>query len=152
MSGRASPRPSQQGRLALSTAAERARDEETALLRRYKAYQRQRNAELLAGPHGADIRILVTFLRGMGQASGRELVARVADAVWLRTADDETRQAVLRIIGAAITRAREKAGLAPFDDPFPDQPQNAFQQIRDMLRTRSETTSFTIAERARVEA
>lgn len=152
MTPRAGQHGRQQGRLALSTAAEQKRMEETILERRYKASKRQRNADLLAGPYGADIRVLVTFLRGMGPASGKELVARVSDAVWLRTADDDTRHAVLGIIGSAIARAREKRGLDPFDDPFPDQPPNAFVQIRAMLRTRAEVTTLPIAEAVHADA
>ena len=97
--------------------------------------------DLLAGPHGGDVAALRVLLRRLGpQAAapigGRDLVAHVTHLGWLRGAPDGTRLQVLGLVGAALVWAREKRGLEPFDDPLWDQPPNAFQMIRDLLRER----------------
>lgn len=113
-----------------------ARTEETAVLRRYKAWRRQSHADLLDGPHGLEVRALVAFLKGMGPRDGKALIARIDEATWLRTADDATRLAVLRLIGRAIAHMREKQGLDPWDDALWDRRAAAFQAARDLLRAR----------------
>lgn len=134
MSARPGRGPAQRT-LALSPAAERARVEETALLRRYKAWRRQSYADLLEGPHGTGIRDLMAFLRAMGLRDGKALLDRVRGATWLLGATEAVRFVVLRMIGAAIARVREREGLDPWDDPVWDRPPGVFQMARDLLRT-----------------
>jgi hypothetical protein len=64
--------------------------------------------------------------------SARELVDFIAAQNW-NAVDAETRQAALHEIGIAICQLRERAGLEPFDDGLPDEPDNAFRRIKSIL-------------------
>jgi hypothetical protein len=96
-------------------------------------WQRRRHDQvnaLAAGPHGEAARELLKFLNKLKLGQARELIAHAER--W-RDADEDTRYLVLGLFSYAIARARENAGLAPFDDPLPDQPDNVFVLIREIL-------------------
>src|SRR5262249_31490029 len=105
--------------------------EEKALAERdaqFWHWQREHRAELdaaLAGPHGGALAQLVAFLDAMTLESDRTLIEQVRPDDW-RTADGDIRFLVLRLVGEAIMRLRERNGLPPFDDPLLDQPPSAF--------------------------
>ena len=69
----------------------------------------------------------------MTMESTTVLVEHVHTDGWNST-DANTRFLALHLIGGAIVRTRERAGLAPFDDPLFDQPPDAFLILREMLR------------------
>jgi hypothetical protein len=71
---------------------------------------------------GSKERVLFAYIRGIDWAA----------------IDYAVRLTVLHQINAAITRMRERNGLLPFDDGFPDDRPNAFQMIRTILIPASE--------------
>jgi hypothetical protein len=109
--------------------------ESTALRAAWRAWRRERLAELLDGPYGEAARTLRRFLDDMTIGDGPALVAAVEAGPW-RDADDHTRHEVLRMADSAIIALRESCGLAPLDAamPFSDEPPTAFQIIREALR------------------
>ena len=56
----------------------------------WRAWRRERRQELLAGPHGADAKMLLAFLQSMTMASAADLVEAVARGPW-RQAPADTR-------------------------------------------------------------
>jgi hypothetical protein len=107
--------------------------ERTDLHRAWRAWRRERVEELMAGPHGAAARALRQFLAGMKIGDAEMLLAAVESGPW-RDADADIRFEVLRLVGHAIMRVRERGGLAPFDDALPGEPPTAFEIIREILR------------------
>ena len=84
----------------------------------------------LEGVHGAVLERLMAQLKDLHSA--RELVDFIAAQNW-NAVDAETRQAALHEIGIAICQLRERAGLEPFDDGLPGEPDNAFRRIKSTL-------------------
>ena len=79
------------------------------------------------------MRALVAWVKTLGPEDADELVEVVADEDWLLAASQQVRLAALRLIGDEIGRIRREAGLREFDDPLPDEPENAFQIVRRLL-------------------
>jgi hypothetical protein len=128
--------------------------EEKALAERdaqFRHWQREHRAELdaaLAGPHGGALARLV--LDAMTLESDRTLIEQVRPDDW-RTADGDIRFLVLRLVGEAIMRLRERNGLPPFDDPLLDQPPSAFLKGDAAMIIREALDEFAAA-RSRVFA
>jgi hypothetical protein len=102
----------------------------------FRHWQHEHRAELdaaLAGRHGGALAALVAFLDAMTMESANALVEHVRADGWTST-DASTRFLVLRLVGEAIMRLRERNGLPPFDDPLFDQPPNVFLILRELLR------------------
>jgi hypothetical protein len=116
-----------------AVAAEKALAERDDLFHLWKKWRRERLEMLLSGPHGDAARELVTFLQAMTLDDGGRLVEFVRAAGWARTNDD-TKFEVLSLINATITALRERAKLAPIDDPLPDEQSSAFLIIRELFR------------------
>ena len=114
-------------------AAEKALAERDDLFHLWKKWRRERLEALLSGPHSDAARALVTFLQGMTLDDGARLVEFVRTADWART-DADTKFEVLSLINAAVTALRERAKLAPIDDPLPHQESSAFLIIRELFR------------------
>jgi hypothetical protein len=74
----------------------------------------------------------VAFLKHMQPGSASALIALLRDFDWSEM-DAGVRLVVLHEINEAITRLRERAGLAPIDDALPGQRLNAFLRIREHL-------------------
>jgi hypothetical protein len=119
-------------RTAERRAAEKALRERDKQCAAWRRWQQKQFEELLAGPYGACARPLVAFLNALTLDQAPELITLVECGPW-RSADPETRYQILRRIDSSIARARERAGLAPFDDALPDEPPTAFQIIREAL-------------------
>ncbi len=109
------------------------RQEQTALSKAYHAARRQWFEQVLDCPEGPRVRALVAWVKTLGPEDADELVEVVADEDWLLAASQQVRLAALRLIGDEIGRIRREAGLREFDDPLPDEPENAFQIIRRLL-------------------
>jgi len=109
------------------------RREQTALSQAYHAARRQWFERVLDCPEGPRVRAMVAWVRTLGPDDADELVEVVAGEDWLLAAPQEVRFAALQLIGDQIGRIRREAGLPEFDDPLPDQPENAFQIIRRLL-------------------
>jgi hypothetical protein len=106
--------------------------ERAATFCQWKHEQRERVAELLAGPHAEAAQTLLAFLDALTLDQAPALVALVKAGPW-QNADADTRFEILSLINAAITALRERHDLPPFDDPLPPRT-NAFLTIREWLR------------------
>jgi hypothetical protein len=98
----------------------------------HRRWRKEAFDALLNGPHGAAARTLIAFLDHM-QSDERGLVELVQSGPW-RDADADTRFLILVLVDAAAIRLRERAGLAPFDDPLRDKESNMFLTIRKLLQ------------------
>jgi hypothetical protein len=117
----------------VTKAEEKALAEHDYLFRLWKKWRRERLEALLTGPHGAAAQELVAFLKTMKLEDGARLVEFVRVAGWERV-DADTKFEVLSLINATITALRERAGLAPIDDPLPHEQPTAFLIIRELFR------------------
>jgi hypothetical protein len=97
-----------------------------------EALNRDRLDRLLGGRDGPRARRLLSFLSSMTLQDGAALITHVKLDDWPST-DRETRQDALSIISNRILVLRARAGLAPFDDPLPGAPPNAFLKLREIL-------------------
>ncbi len=112
--------------------AERHR-EQTALSKAYHVARQQWFEHVLDCPEGPRVRALVAWVKTLGPDDADELVEVVAGEDWLLAASQQVRFATLQLIDEQIFRIRREAGLREFDDPLPDEPENAFQIIRRLL-------------------
>jgi hypothetical protein len=96
------------------------------------ALHRPRLDRLLASRDGPRVRRLLDFLSRMTLHDGAALIAHVKLDGW-PNAERETRQDVLTIINNRIVHLRERAGLAPLDDPLPGMGTNVFLKLRELL-------------------
>jgi hypothetical protein len=114
------------------TAKEQELADNAHLLRAWRQWHREQLEEVLAGPHGAAVALVFGFLDGMGPQSTPALIALLDQHDWSQI-DHNVRYVLLHETNQAITRLRERAGLAPIDDALPDQRPNAFLLIKDLL-------------------
>ena len=118
------------------TAAEKAIAERDRLARQYRARRRAELKTLFnTGEHGKRLWRLHATLGHFGiedAAKMREYVQREVNS-WLGAQPFDIRYEALRLIGDRITRIRLRAGLVPFDDPLPGQPDAMFQIVKRML-------------------
>jgi hypothetical protein len=114
----------------------RAQDQRLAddarLLRAWRRWHADRLGDALAGPHGAIVERVVTFLKTMGPHSASALIELIRAQAW-HEVDANARLEVLHEINKAITALRERNELPPFDDGLPGARSNAFQIIRSTL-------------------
>jgi hypothetical protein len=115
---------------AQAKALEKQLEEQKQLLTRRE--QKERHEALLAGPYADAAHELFVLLDRLTFADSGRLIELVRSGPWTG-ADADTRHTVLSACDWAIIRVRERAGLAPFDDPLPGAPDNAFLVLRTML-------------------
>ena len=120
-------------RMPPSPAVAERRSEQTTLSKAYHAARRQWFDRVLDCPEGPRVRAMVAWIKTLGPDDADELVEVVTGEDWLLAAPQEVRFAALQLIGEQICRIRREAGLLEFDDPLPDEPENAFQIIRRLL-------------------
>lgn len=128
------PSPSSRFSARPTPAAEARLVEKDKLSAAYLRERRKRIDVLCEGEHGAAVKELIRFMRGMTLRSGKELLARIQAAEWAHGMSPDDRHLLLSIIGGAIRLMREREGLPPLDDPMFDQPPNVFQQAKAILR------------------
>lgn len=121
---------------ARKTELEQKLDERDLLTKLYRQHVAERKAELLTGPHGKDIKGLLSFMRTMTPSSAPALVKLVESAAWLRGADADTRYGVLSLVNRSIASLRKREGLMPFEDALPGEPLTASEQIKALLEVR----------------
>ena len=109
------------------------RQEQAALSKAYQAARRTWFDQVLDCPEGPRVRAMLAWIGTLGPADADELIDVVAGEDWLLAASPEVRFAALQLIDGEIGRIRLAAGLLEFDDPLPDEPENAFQIIRRLL-------------------
>jgi hypothetical protein len=103
------------------------------LMKTWCAVQQRQIDDALVGPYGTQIAALLAFLKELSLEREAELVDFVQADSW-RCANPDIRFLVMRLVGSTLAKLREDAGLAPFDDPLPDETPSVFLQIREMLR------------------
>jgi hypothetical protein len=118
------------------TKAEKQLDEDEVLERLWRAGKKQQRIELMTGPHGKDIKGLMTFLRIMTLSSAPALITLIERATWIRTAPEDVRHAVLEIVARGIGDLRVKEGFERFDDALWDEPPRAFHVIKNLVGVR----------------
>jgi len=116
--------------------AEQEMKDEVVLSKLYKRWKAEKRNALLAGPHGREVRGIVSFIDSMTLSSAPALIKAVERSAWLDSLSHDERHDLLNIIGVGIARCREKAGLPPFDDGVPGEPAKAFEQIKMMMGCR----------------
>jgi hypothetical protein len=114
------------------TAKEKELADNERLLRAWRQWHREQLDEVLAGPHGAAVALVVGFLDGMGPQSAPALIALLDQHDWGQI-DHNVRYVLLHEINQTVTRVRERAGLPPIDDALPGQRMNAFLRIKETL-------------------
>jgi hypothetical protein len=102
------------------------------LLRAWRKWHRERLDEVLAGPHAVIATQVVEFLKTMSPGSAGALLELMRGQAWAAV-DADTKFELLHTINDAITRLRERSGLAPIDDALPDQRESAFLLIKETL-------------------
>jgi hypothetical protein len=117
-------------------------EDNSVLTRRWRRWIRAEVREHLATPYPRQFTELHRLLRRLTIADGEHLVAYVRAADWLHAAPIATRIVAQRIIAMRIMQIRIRAGFAEIDDslPFSDEPQTAYEQIRDLLRVFGRTS------------
>ena len=100
------------------------------LYRRYRAAKKAEHEALFAtAVHGPLLRKFGATLNHFGADDAGRMISYVRDQnyAWLRNAPEDIRFAALRMIGHRIQRIRQRAGLVPFDDPLPGEPDDVFR-------------------------
>lgn len=123
-------------RRARAAQAEKDLLDEAKLLTLYRRERKRQLQALLDGPFGADVRSLLSFLRSMELASAPTLIKRVRTATWIKALPVDHRFILLRLIGQAISRVREKNGLEPYHDGVWGEPPKAFETIKASMGVR----------------
>jgi hypothetical protein len=108
------------------------RHERDHMLQAWARWHCERREEALAGPHGALVSELLAALHGLTLRDGAKIVAFVRAQDWSHV-DADVRFTLLREINNAITRLREQAGMAPFDDGVAPERATAFLIIKDVM-------------------
>jgi hypothetical protein len=103
------------------------------LMKAWCAIQQRQIDDALIGPFGAQVAALLAFLKELTLEREAELVGFVQADSW-RSANADIRFLAMRLVGGRLATLRENAGLAPFDDPLPDEPPSTFLRIREWLR------------------
>ena len=114
------------------TAKEQELADNAHLLRAWRNWHHEQLKQTLAGPHGTAVAQVMATLKHMTPDSAPALISLMRDFDWSQMSAD-VRLVVLHEINQAITRLRERAGLAPIDDPLPGQRLNAFLLIKEHL-------------------
>ena len=110
-------------------------NDDARLMRAYRAWHAEELAEAFAGKHGAIVSKMMAVLAQLDMNSAGALVATVQQIAW-GDVDARVRLVLLHEVNEAITRLRERHGVAGIDDPLPPK-QNAFFVIKHLLFPRS---------------
>lgn len=117
-------------------AAEKALKDRDRLWRNYRAAKKREYEELFAIPvHGPLLRKFNSTLGHFGIEDADRMVEYVQQRsrAWLRAAPDEIKRAASELIADRCIRIREKAGLAPLDDPLGDEPDDVWRLCRKAI-------------------
>jgi len=99
------------------------------MLRAWRAWRAEELAEALAGPHRQVLEPLMQLLKTLDLHSSKALLDYIRAQDW-SAIDAQTRLVVLHEINTAITKLRERNGMAPIDDALWGERANVFQLIR----------------------
>lgn len=115
------------------TAIDKALHDRDRLYRNYRAAKRQQLDDLYADTEWGDVlRKFVATLKHFGPEHADRMVEYVTGHKLTR-APENIRFAALEQCDYRITRIRQRAGLAPFDDALPGEEPTVFQLCRKAL-------------------
>lgn len=116
---------------------DKALEERNLLWRRYRAARKAHRETLyIKHPCGGDLQTFAAQLKRYTQLSDATAMltyVRAAARSWLTIAPPEIKAEALSLINEHIIRIRTNAGLPPFDDPLPGEPDKVFQQCKQEL-------------------
>jgi hypothetical protein len=122
--------------LPITKSRKRTKDEKLAetreLSRAWKIYQQERLDAALASAHGVVVAELMVLLDRLELNSAATLLDAVRRTDWSDVSYD-IRLTLLHQVNQAITRLRERNGMPAIDDPLPDQPDNVFRRIKQLM-------------------
>jgi hypothetical protein len=107
-------------------------EDNARLTRAWRQWHAEQLEEALAGLHGTTVAELTTLLDRLELDSAAVLLDCVQRTDW-SAISYSVRLTILHEINSTISRMRERHGMAPIDDPLPDQPDNVFRRIKHML-------------------
>ena len=120
--------------------AEQALAERSKQFARGKRWSTARLKELLAGPWGDQIRILLSFLHHMTIDDSQKLLVLLDELDWFAAADHDCRMNVLSEIDDAIMTLRQCNGYPEIDDALPGEELTIFQFIQRKLNHEESAT------------
>lgn len=110
--------------------------ERAELSRLYRAEKKREREALFVDPiHGDNFRRFVATLNHFGPDHAERLVDYVRSQceLWIAYASEDMHAAVISAIAERIVQIRERAGLAPFDDSLPGEPDDVWQICKKVL-------------------
>lgn len=117
-------------------AVEKALKERDWQFRRYRAAKRQQYEDLFArDDDGANLRKFQATLNHFGIEDADRMVeyVRCEARKWLATAARDIRLTAVEMISERCMRIRERAGLAPLDDPLPGDDDDVWRLCREAI-------------------
>lgn len=99
----------------------------------FAAWKRAQRDALCNGPHGREVKGLISFMRTMTLSSAPALLGMVERATFWRSMSIDERFALLGILNSGIAACRERNALPPLDDALWDEPPKAFHQFKTMM-------------------
>jgi hypothetical protein len=118
----------------MQTRSFRAKDKKLAddarLLRAWRQWHQEQFEQAVASPHGEVLEQLQAILEKLTLHSSSTTLLKFIEAQNWKVMDYSVRLIALHMINDAVTRLRERMGLAPFDDGVPGERRNVFQTIR----------------------
>jgi hypothetical protein len=115
------------------TSAEKKQADDAKLLKQWRRWHREQLEQALAGPHGAMMAELVDRLSKLTQQSASALLHFVRAQNW-KSIDANTRFTALHEINVGIAAAREREGMAQFDDALWGERSTLFQVARELMK------------------
>jgi hypothetical protein len=107
-------------------------EDQSRLLRSWRAWHQEQLEVALAGAHGALVTELMIILDRLELSSSAALVALMERSDW-NAVDADTRFEVLHLINTRISKMRERHGLPAIDDPLPPQSDSVFRRVKARL-------------------
>ena len=119
-----------------SAQAEKELEDDSRLLVLYRRYKKAQVQSLVEGRFGPQVKALLTIMRTMTLDSAPDLIRYIRGSAWIAQLSRDEKHILLGLIGRAVTKTREKAGLEPFDDGLPGDPPKAFETIKMLIGVR----------------
>lgn len=106
-------------RRARSAAAEKEMKDAQILSKAYQAWKKAKRNVLLTGPHGREVKGIISFLDSMTLSSAPALIRMIEQSRWIQSLSRDERHDLFGIVARGVARCREKAGLQPYEDEIP---------------------------------
>ncbi|PWT77740.1 MAG: hypothetical protein C5B58_16325 [Acidobacteria bacterium] len=116
----------------MSKKRERERAGDAKMFRAWKKFHRDEHDAVLSGPYATTLAELFRMFANLKHVQPAQLIGFIGAIDW-SAIDYPTRLTVLHEVNQAVTKFREKSGLAPITDPLPGQQENAFRIIRGIV-------------------